>query len=221
MCFSATASFTAAAVTGSIGALTVRSATAKHDLRVLPLALFPVLFAAQQLVEGFLWLNLAEPDAGAMRPILVHAFQGYAEIFWPIFAPLAALLIEPDSRRRRLIMLCLAVGVALSAYLLTKMVGHPYHASIGDGHIVYKNDFQYPTGIEWPYVLATTVSLLLSSHKAVQLLAVVILVGFAAAYISFHQSYISVWCFFAAAASVLTYLCVSRGLKPDFLPRAS
>lgn len=221
MCFSATASFAAAAVAGSIGALTVWSAAGKHGPRVLPLALFPGLFAAQQVVEGFLWLDLARPEAGTLRVILVHAFQGYAEVFWPIFAPLAAFLIEPDRWRRRLILLCLAVGVALSAYLLTKMLAHPYHASVGDGHIVYKNDYQYPTGIEVPYVLATTISLLLSSHKAVQLLALVILIGFAVAYISFHQSYISVWCFFAAAASVLVYLCISRGLKADVLPRAS
>ena len=210
MCFSATASFSAAAVTGTIGVLTLRMAAAKHDRRLLALAAFPLLFAAQQFVEGLIWLDLAAPEPGALRPILAHAFQGYAEIFWPIFAPLAAFLIEPQRVRRHLILLCLAIGVALSAYLLTKMLAHPYEASIGSGHIVYRNDFRYPTGIEIPYVVATTISLLLSSHRAVQLLAVVILAGFAAAYISFHQSYISVWCFFAAAASVLVYLHVSR-----------
>jgi uncharacterized protein DUF6629 len=221
MCFSATASFTAAAVTGSIGALTVWSAAKTHDVRVLPFALFPVLFAAQQLVEGFLWLDLAQPAPGALRPVLVHAFQGYAEVFWPVFAPLAAFLIEPERLRRRLILICLVVGACLSAYLLTMMIAHPYAAYVGDGHILYRNDHHYPTGIEAPYVLATTISLLLSSHRAVQLLAIVILAGFAVAYISFHQAYISVWCFFAATASVLVYLCISRALKPDAQLRTS
>jgi hypothetical protein len=220
MCFSATASFSAAAVTGSIGALTLWSAATKHDRRVLPFALFPILFAAQQLVEGLLWLDLAEPEPGTLRTILVHAFAGYAEIFWPIFAPLAAFLIEPEGWRRRLILLCLAVGVSLSAYLLIKMIAHPFDAFVGSGHIVYKNGYQYPRGIEVPYVLATTISLLLSSHKAVRLLAVVILMGFAVAYISFHQASGSVWCFFAAAASILVYLYISRAPKPDSLPRA-
>jgi hypothetical protein len=41
--------------------------------------------------------------------------------------------------------------------------------------------------------------------EAVQL---VILIGFAVAYVSFHHAYISVWCFFAAIASVLVYLYV-------------
>jgi len=221
VCFSATASFTAAALTASIGALTVSSAATKHDVRVLPFALFPLLFAAQQLVEGFLWLDLAEPTPGALRPVLAHAFQGYAEVFWPVFAPLAAFLIEPERLRRRLILICLVVGVALSAYLLMTMIAHPYAAFVGDGHIIYKNDHHYPPGIEAPYVLATTISLLLSSHRSVQLLAVVILAGFAVAYISFHQAYISVWCFFAAAASMLVYLCISHALKPDARALAS
>jgi hypothetical protein len=220
MCFSATASFTAAAVTGSIGALTLRSAAAKHEYQALPIAAFPLLFAAQQLTEGFLWLDLAGLEPGALRTILIHAFQGYAEVFWPVFAPLAAYLIEPERRRRRLILLCLAVGVSMSAYLLTKMVAHPYYAFVGSGHIVYENDFQHPAGIEIPYIVATTISLLLSSHKVVQLLAVVIFVGFAAAYISFYDAYTSVWCFFAAAASVLVYLFIRQAPQSDLQPSA-
>ena len=208
MCFSATASFTAAAVIGSVGVVTLRSAAAKPDHRILALAAFPILFALQQVVEGLLWLNLTAPEPGALRGVLVHAFQGYAEVFWPTFAPLEALLIERERWRRILISICLAIGVALSIYLLVAMIGHPYQASVGDGHIVYRNDFQYPKGIEAPYVVATTLSLLMCSAKEVQRLALVILIGFAVAYVSFHHAYISVWCFFAAVASVMVYLYV-------------
>jgi hypothetical protein len=208
MCFSATASFSAAAVIGSVGIVTLSSAAAKPDHRVLALAAFPALFALQQVVEGLLWLDLASPEPGTLRGVLVHAFQGYAEVFWPAFAPLAALLIERERWRRVLISICLVIGLALSVYLLVAMIGHPYQASVGEGHIVYRNDFQYPTGIEVPYVVATTFSLLLSSERDVQRLALVILIGFAVAYVSFHHAYISVWCFFAAIASVMVYLYV-------------
>jgi hypothetical protein len=210
MCFSATASFTAAAVAGSIGAVTLWKAAKLRDPALLPIAVFPALFAAQQLVEGLLWLDLARATPSACRPFLTHAFLGYAEIFWPVFAPLAAWLIEPVAWRRRLIGICLLVGAAVSTYLLWKMLGNPYTASAATGHIVYSNGVVYPKGIEIPYVLATTISLLLSSHRMIQLLAVVILGGFAVAWWSYHQSYISVWCFFAAIASVLVYLFVRR-----------
>jgi hypothetical protein len=205
MCFSATASFSAAAVIGGVGIATLRQALPKHDPRLIPLAAFPLLFSLQQIVEGFLWLDLAEGEPGALRAVLVHAFQGYAEVFWPAFAPLAAWLIEPDRLRRSLIALCLAVGVALSVYLLAAMIAHPYEAFAGSGHIVYRNDHRYPVGIEVPYVVATTISLILSSHQGVRWLALVILIGFGVAYVSFHQAYISVWCFFAAIASFMVY----------------
>jgi hypothetical protein len=221
MCFSATASFSAAAIIGSIGATTVWRAAERGNPNLLPLALFPLLFAVQQSVEGLLWLDLARDQPGPLRPILVHAFQGYAEVFWPVFAPIAAYLIEPNAWRRRLILLCVITGVLLSAYLLVTMLGHPYGASIVDGHVVYKNDYRYPRGIEVPYVVATTVCLLLSSRRAVQLTAVVIFIGFAVAYVTFHQSYISVWCFFAAVASVLVYLHVSQAFGPEPLPKPS
>src|SRR5258707_9799361 len=111
--------------------------------------------------------------------------------------------------------------MGLPGPLLRTMDAQPFGAFRGGGHIVYKNDHHYPRGIEAPYVLATTISLLLSSHRSVQLLAVVILAGFAVAYISFHRAYISVWCFFAAAASMLVYLCISHALKPDARALAS
>jgi hypothetical protein len=213
MCFSATASFTAAAVAGSIGVVTVWKAARQCDRAVLPIAAFPLLFAAQQAVEGLLWLDLARPAASVCRPILTHAFLAYAEVFWPVFAPMAAWLIEPVAWRRRLILVCLGVGVALALYLLSMMVAHPYSATVVDGHVAYGNGATYPTGIEFPYVLATTISLLLSSRRAIQLLALIILVGFGVAYFSFHAAYISVWCFFAAVASVIVYLFVSRTFK--------
>ena len=146
MCFSATASFTAAAVAGSIGIVTLWKAAKLRDPALLPIAAFPVLFADQQFVEGLLWLDLARPEPGPCRPMLTHAFVAYAEIFWPIFAPLAAWLIEPVQWRRRLIGVCVLVGAAVSTYLLWKMLGSPYTASAATGHIVYSNDVAYPKG---------------------------------------------------------------------------
>lgn len=210
MCFSASASFAAAAIAGSIGAVTLCKVAKLRDPALLPIAAFPVLFAAQQTVEGLLWLDLAQGEPGVCRPFLVHAFLGYAEIFWPVFAPIAAWLIEPNLWRRRLIALCMLTGAAVSTYLLVKMLGNPYTASAATGHIAYTNGTTYLKGIEFPYVFATTISLLVSSHRMIQLMAAVILSGFVVAYWSYYQSYFSVWCFFAAVSSVLVYLFVSR-----------
>ena len=66
MCFSATASFTAAAIVGSIGAVTLWKAARLRDRALLPIAAFPVLFALQQTVEGLLWLELARTAPSGM-----------------------------------------------------------------------------------------------------------------------------------------------------------
>ena len=55
MCFSASASFVTAAITGAIGIVTL---TRVNEPRELPFAATPLLFALQQAVEGLLWLNL-------------------------------------------------------------------------------------------------------------------------------------------------------------------
>ncbi len=210
MCFSATASFTAAAVMGGVGVVTVYKTAASKAVRVLPFAAVPLLFAAQQLIEGFLWLEIAEPVAGSCRPVLIHGFVGYAQVFWPAFAPLAALLIEPDQLRRRPTLACLVCGIVLAGWLARVMIAHPYSVTVHEDGLVYRNGFDYPWFM-WPvYVLATTLSFSFSSHREVRMFSLVVLAGLAVAAILFNRAYVSVWCFFAAAASVLVYIHISR-----------
>ncbi len=210
MCFSATASFSAAAVIGGIGAVTIWKTARPGYARLLPFATIPLLLAAQQITEGFLWLEIVKPVAGTYRPILIHGFIGYAEIFWPVFAPFAAFLIEPVALRRRMILACLVCGVILSAYLLSVMIAHPYHASIHEDGIVYRNGYPYPW-VMWPvYVITTTASFSLSSYREVRIYSRVLFIGLAAAAIFYNRAYVSVWCFFAAVASTLVYLHISR-----------
>ena len=52
------------------------------------------------------------------------------------------------------------------------------------------------------YLAATGLSLLLSSHRTVVALGAIVLAGSAIAYVLYWEAFVSVWCFFAAAASV-------------------
>ena len=60
MCFSATASFSAGTLLIGVGTLTLRSALAARQRRALPFAAIPMLFAAQQLIEGVAWVVFRE-----------------------------------------------------------------------------------------------------------------------------------------------------------------
>ena len=60
MCFSAAASFSAAALTGGTGAFTIWKAATGPDRRFIALAAFPALFALQQFVEGLHCIAVSE-----------------------------------------------------------------------------------------------------------------------------------------------------------------
>ena len=107
MCFSATASFVTVGITATAGIVCL---TRIRGWRELPLASLPLIFAGQQAVEGFLWLALPVDPNGPVSSMLTLIFLLYAKVVWPAFAPIAALLIEPEPGRRRLMAICAAIG---------------------------------------------------------------------------------------------------------------
>jgi hypothetical protein len=198
MCFSATASFATAAVTGATGIVaTVRSVEARD----MPLAAIPIFFSIQQALEGFLWLTLPVAPDGAQASLLTDAFLLFALVFWPAFAPFVAWLIDPDVFRRKLIAVPMMIGWAVAAYLLWMLVIGEHRASIVDGHIAYENNPGAPFIVGLLYLVATAGAPLLSSHAAVRALGLTVLAGSLLAYVLYTDAFVSVWCFFAAAAS--------------------
>jgi hypothetical protein len=198
MCFSATASFVTVGITAAAGIVCL---TRIRGWRELPLASLPLLFAGQQAVEGFLWLALPVDPDGPVSSMLTLVFLLYAKVFWPAFAPMAALLIEPEPRRRRLMAICAAIGAGLAAYFLWSIYTYPHAASIRAGHIVYTGEPQGPAPIGVLYLVATAITPLLSSHRAVVLLGAIVFGGSVFAYFLYWEAFASVWCFFAAAGS--------------------
>lgn len=199
MCFSAAASFAAAAVTGGIGITVVARAQNGRDL---PLASLPLFFAAQQLVEGGLWLTLPLAPESAVTSWLTHAFLAFALVFWPLFAPYAALSAEREPMRRRLMIVVWALGAGVAAYFLWQITNAPHGARIAGGHVVYEVG-RTPVEVGLVYLVATTVALLLSSYRAVVAFGAIVFVGSVITYFAYAEALISVWCFFAAVGSVV------------------
>jgi hypothetical protein len=205
MCFSATASFVTAGVTGAIGVAAIARA---HEPREWPLAVTPLFFALQQTIEGLLWLTL--PAAGAVAASLTFAFLFFAQVFWPVFAPAVPLLIEPVAWRRRIMLACLLLGAAVGAYLFWSIVNRSHGAIVLDGHIVYATKYEHAELIGAAYLAATGLPLLLSSRRAVLALGVIVILGSIVAYVFYWEAFISVWCFFAAVASAAILLHFER-----------
>ena len=199
MCFSAPASFVTAGITGAIG---IGALTRANEPRELPLAATPLLFAIQQGIEGLLWLNLPVAPDGALSAGLTLLYLFFAEAFWPLYTPFAIWLIEPNQRRRLFMAICMGVGAGVGAYLLWWVLGHPHLATILDGHIVYVTEHRQSNAVGIAYLAATGLPLLLSSQRSVVVLGAIVLAGVVVAYAFYWEAFVSVWCFFAAAASV-------------------
>ncbi len=201
MCFSASASFIAGASLLAVGAVTVSKVAQKTEL---PFAMIPVLFGLQQIVEGVIWLGLRF-DTPLLNAFMTQVYSLFSHVLWPIYVPLAVLLLEPVRWRRRTLSAFLWVGAAVGLYLLYTLVRFPVRAEAVGGHILYVSPHFYALVVMGAYLAATCISAFFSSHKAVVAFGVVALLSFIAAYGFYALWFISVWCFFAAIQSGLVY----------------
>ena len=202
MCFSATASFSAGALLIVIGTLTLKSARRPRELAF---AAIPLLFAIQQLIEGVIWLTF-RVDAPLLNSVMTHASSFFSHVLWPAYVPLAVWLIEPPGRRRHVLLVFVAGGFAVATYLLYILMAFPVVSRPTGQHVEYLSPHFYAAVTMTLYLLSTTASPLLSTHRIVKAFGALALLAFGAAYTVYTQWFISVWCLFAALLSVVIYL---------------
>jgi len=202
MCFSATASFSAGIVLLGIGTLTLKAA---KQPRELVFAAIPMLFAIQQLSEGVIWLTFGY-DAPQLNVAMTYLYSFFSHVLWPAYVPIAVLLIEPPGGRRRTLAVFAAAGVGVALYLLYFLVAFPIVSRPVGQHIEYLSPHFFAAEVMTLYLLATTVSPLVSAHRMVKFFGALALLSFGAAYYFYAAWFISVWCFFAALLSAVVYL---------------
>jgi len=199
MCFSATASFVAAGALGAAGGMTLSKTKARREI---PLASVPLLFGIQQAVEGIVWISFNSPLINTTAALVYSLFS---HVLWPIFIPFALLLIETREDRKRILRAFLVAGSIVGLYLLYFMLTNPVTAQVVNCSIAY-----FPTAPNSLiatafYVVVICGSCFVSSHKILNLLGIAILISFAIATWFYTQTFVSVWCFFAAILSGILY----------------
>ena len=215
MCFSATANFVGSGVLGALGIVTL--AHVKHR-RELLFAALPTLFAIHQFIEGFVWLGLD----GKLSPTVTHnmgaAYMLYAQGLLPFLLPMGVLLFEPNGRSRTRMVPFLVIGGATGLYILWALTAYPTEIYIRQNSIVYTNQATSHMIVAILYVIATCGSLFFSKVRAmivfgVANLAILLIVDAVKQY-----AFTSLWCAYAALASVivLVYFWRSSGDRPFF-----
>jgi len=200
MCFSAVANFVGSAVLGAIGVVTLTKV--KHR-RELLFAGLPTLFAIHQFIEGFVWLGLD----GILSPAVTHdmgaAFMLYAQGLLPLLLPLSVLLFEPDVRSRRRMLPFLIIGGGTTLYILWALTAYQLQVYVRENSIVYMNQATNNTAVAVLYVIATCGSLFMSKIRPMLIFGAVNLAILLVVMEVKRYAFTSVWCAYAAIASVI------------------
>lgn len=207
MCFSATASFTASAVIGTIGVASLRSCKSENER---PFASIPLFFGVQQFCEGLIWLSFNNPDFASVQYPATLSFLAFAWIVWPALVPYASYRLEQNPNRKKWLQRLMFIGLISSAYSIYRMYqGHPM-PYIADFHIDYRfSRHNEPSLMDTPqqlaYLISTVIPLFVSSRNGVFWLAVSNFISLLIAYYFFRHALPSTWCFFAAVLSGIIY----------------
>ncbi len=215
MCFSAEASFIVGSALLVVGTATMRKTYYRKDL---PIALIPLIFAMQQLVEGALWISLTDGYMAQAQFWFSNLYGVFIGIIWPLYAPFAVYSAETDPKRKKIITAIGVVGLGLAIYTMIGLANQPIVAEIVNHSIRYSHDVDHDKLVIVMYLLATCVPFIFSSYRHLYLSGIVITCGFFAAYLTYLETFASVWCFFAAIASSLIYFYFARRVKDPLIP---
>ena len=213
MCFSATANFAGSTVLGTVGVVTLTRV--KHR-RELLFASLPVLFAIHQFIEGFVWLGLD----GILSPAVAHdmgaAFMLYAQGLLPFLLPLSVFLFEPTASARQRMLLFLILGGATTLYILWALTAFQTEIYVKANTIVYVNQATNHEAVAVLYVIATCGSLFFSKIKPMVMFGTANLVILLVVMEVKRYAFTSLWCAYAAIASViiLAYFWRSHSSRP-------
>jgi hypothetical protein len=213
VCFSAVANFAGSGALAAIGVVTLTKV--KHR-RELLFAALPTLFAIHQFIEGFVWLGLD----GVLPPAVTHdmaaAFMLYAQGLLPFILPLSVILFEVDAKSRRRMQPFLILGTLTALYILWALTAYPTQVFVKGNSIVYINQATNNQAVAVLYVIVTCGSLLFSKIKDMVIFGIANLAILLAVMAFKRYAFTSLWCAYAAVASViiLAYFWKSFKIRP-------
>lgn len=215
MCFSAEASYAAAAVLLPAGAVASQRAY-KTSRKYLAIAALPFFFGMQQLFEGLVWTGGAFASDEMVRRYSM-AYMLFTWLAWPVWVPFSVYFLEPCRRRYVYLIFAIMGGMVGALQYI------PYFAH--DGWLVTRflpNAISYQGTVLFDFIMRRELSnaiylfiiiapLLTSSNRGAQVFGVLISIVAGATYLFFQFASISVFCFGGALLSLyIVYMVFSE-----------
>ena len=216
MCFSLEADLVAGAAVLPVGVLSLRSVRSPREL---PFASLPLLFSAHQLVEALVWGGADGDVSRGVAHAAAVAYVVFALPVLPTLVPVAVWLIEKRTHHLRVLPF-LALGVVVSAYLLSRIVTQGVQVRVEPHALVYSVGLQ--NGVLWTvlYIVAVVGACMFSGYRSLLAFGLLNLVGLVVVGLAYSQAFASLWCVYAALASVLVLVHMRRRRSSDPLVRA-
>jgi hypothetical protein len=211
MCFSAEADIVAGMVVTVIGVDAVRQAKQPAERA---LAVLPMLLGAHLLVEAVVWWGLTDQVAWSTGRLAMWAYLAFALCVLPLLVPLTVRAMEPDPHRRRLMAGLAVVGAAIVVVYLVGLVTEPVQVRIVGHHLEYDLGLRHGVLLAAVYAAVACGAPLLSSHRRIAEFGVANLVAVAALTWLQSNALTSLWCAWAAVAS----LAITAYLRHEHAP---
>jgi hypothetical protein len=203
MCFSATASFTAAATLSVLGVATLTQIRYRRELL---LGSFPLLFAIQQCSEGLVWVTRGYTSLDSINSLVTYSFLFFATGLWPFLCPLSVYLLEENIFIRKTILGMVWGGIGLGIYLFSWVVMHGVSSEYFSGNLLYDLNFiPFYELNKYLYLVVTSTPFIIASNKLLKLFGVIAILSFVLSELFYKVTFVSVWCFFAAVLSAGLY----------------
>lgn len=211
MCFSATASFAAVTALAPAGVYGVNRAL-RYCPKYLIITITVIAFTIQQVLEGFMWLYIDEN--GELVITLAKSFLFFSHFYWPIAMPLTALLTDTNKTKKGIYLITTIVGAVFATFLYFPLLmgEDKVLVAIVDNSIQYDMKLLYDSFVSRKitgviYALFIVVPLITATDKHMKHFGWVIILAGLPTYFFYYHAFTSVWCFFAAIASIyITYI---------------
>jgi hypothetical protein len=209
VCFSAEADLFGGAVLAVIGYDALRYVHHRSDR--IAFAALPLLLAAHQLDEAFVWWGLQGHVSAGVGHVAMWIYLLFAFVVLPTYVPCAIRALEPPGRRRSALTAFAVMGAVVSAALLTAMLRGPVTATLGHDHVSYGIHLHAGLLVVGAYVVATCGSALFSGYRRIALFGALNLVGIAILARLAIDGFASLWCGWAALTSCAIALHLRSG----------
>ena len=212
MCFSEEASFTSAAVIGTIGIITVLKSTRS----LFFLSLIPIVLAIQQFSEGIIWRYLEQTSIHHQSYAIAakNVFLFFAYVFWPFWIPFSIYTAETNPSKKGILLVNLAAGMILSLILLFGFLYYE-HILLVVNHSLKYDSASKTWGLKFYYITVILFPCFVSSLRYIWIFGALLAISIPITAYFYYATFTSVWCFFAGIISTVIFFVVNENAIPN------